>query len=508
MVGAGLSAEARDQTIGFARSVVDMGVEGIDHHVVALRGRLLVLLRATWSGPRGSVDNLIVLEVDGNSLLLRYDIFDDDALDAALAYLDERFLQGEGAAYADPWRVGIDYLAAVSRHDLSRMEELSAPEMVVHDHRPASFGQLGREEYIGTYPTLWARAPDVRWMLRRDLESAESVLLVDILMFGTHDGGVFESPQYLVGTTRRGEILYIDVFGPDDYEAARACFAERAAAAETPVRLALASLPANEAVRVIKRTMELLLAGKVEEAAERYAPDMVMEDHRPVIGGLRLEGREAFEPTASAIVGWEFDRWSHTVIGVRGLRLALVQAVFGDSNTAVEALLMAEADDQGRYQRLDVFDPDQVDEAFARLDERFLEGEGGGSETWRLFVSAFDAMNTRDVDALRDQIREDFVAIDHRPLGWGELDREEYVGLYPPMFEQSPDVRWRIVADRYLTPQVVVATVAVGGGYGDSGAFDIQFVSVLTLARLEIFPLEDEAAALARAGELAEELDP
>ena len=157
VVGAGLSAEGRDQTIGFARSVVDMGVEGIDHQVVALRGRLLVLLRATWSGPRGSVDNLIVLEVDGNSLLLRYDIFDDDALDAALAYLDERFLEGEGAAYADSWRVGIDYLAAVSRHDLARMEELSAPEMVVHDHRPASFGQLGREEYLGTYPTLWAR---------------------------------------------------------------------------------------------------------------------------------------------------------------------------------------------------------------------------------------------------------------------------------------------------------------------------------------------------------------
>ena len=58
-----------------------------------------------------------------------------------------------------------------------------------------------------------------------------------------------------------------------------------------------------------------------------------------------------------------------------------------------------------------VFDPDDIDAAFAELDARYLAGEAAvHSETWSVVAGAFAAINRHELPDLTS----DWVDIDHR----------------------------------------------------------------------------------------------
>jgi hypothetical protein len=113
-------------------------------------------------------------------------------------------------------------------------------------------------------------------------------------------------------------------------------------------------------------------------------------------------------------------------------------------------------------------------------------------------------------------LSEDFLATDHRPLGWRHLDAVQFVAWYPPMIEQRPDVQWGIGDEHLGTEHVVCVDVVVGGGASgadhDPGGFDIPQTVVATardgrLTSMELYDQAERDTAIAHARDLSAELD-
>jgi hypothetical protein len=188
-------------------------------------------------------------------------------------------------------------------------------------------------------------------------------------------------------------------------------------------------------------------------------------------------------------------------IARRGDRLSLTPLQVGGR----ELLRLMEHDESGAVLRSEVFEVDQVDDAFARLEKLFLTelGERGGG--WAALVRAVDAMNRRDLEGLRVSMSDDFQLVDHRPLSFGTVDRDEYVESFPPIWEQSDDVRWTVMRAHEVAEHVVLFMRSLHGTTSYGGEFDTLIWNVTVerdglLARIEDF--ETEAAARARFTEL------
>jgi hypothetical protein len=154
-----------------------------------------------------------------------------------------------------------------------------------------------------------------------------------------------------------GLVTLVECYDPGELDAAVAALDERYGAT------------GNAAVRALDRATGLVMEGRADEAMDIYSADLVMDDHRPLVGGVRLEGPE-FEDTANALFRWEYDRVHRTVLGVHGDHIALIHGVYGNASSEIAAILLIEVDDDGRYKRLDVFDADQLAEATAAFEAR------------------------------------------------------------------------------------------------------------------------------------------
>ena len=163
----------------------------------------------------------------------------------------------------------------------------------------------------------------------------------------------------------QGRVAAVSIFEPDRRDEAIAELDERFLAGEGLA----AAQPENLAVQLFDRSAEVIMDGRLEDALGLYRPDLVMDDHRRVVG-MRFEGRDEFQPTASALFTWEFDRINRIVLGTHGDRVALFQVVFGNADSDIEALVLVELDGTSRFSRIDVFDPDDVEAAQALLRER------------------------------------------------------------------------------------------------------------------------------------------
>ena len=103
-------------------------------------------------------------------------------------------------------------------------------------------------------------------------------------------------------------------------------------------------------------------------------------------------------------------------IAIRGSRLALTRDMFRDTSEAdrpitVEMLTITEVNDDERFHYSVVFDPDDIDGAFAELDARYIAGEAAAhAHTWSIIKEAYAAFNRRELPPTTP----DWVNIDHR----------------------------------------------------------------------------------------------
>ncbi|WP_217695763.1 nuclear transport factor 2 family protein [Mycobacterium sp. SP-6446] len=113
----------RDAHVTNMQAVAEVGFEGITSTVVATRGQRLALIRIQSSihgfePGEMSTEMLSVVEVDGDNRLTASGIFDGDDIDAALARLEARYLEGEAAPYVQVWSAITEGFAVLSRGEI------------------------------------------------------------------------------------------------------------------------------------------------------------------------------------------------------------------------------------------------------------------------------------------------------------------------------------------------------------------------------------------------------
>src|SRR5581483_9387179 len=204
-------------------------------------------------------------------------------------------------------------------------------------------------------------------------------------------------------------------------------------------------------------------------------------------------------------------RTTATVIATRGDRLALCRVVFaGEGDFEVEILEVDEVDGDGRLVATISLDVDDVEAAFAELDERYLVGEGapvGGC--WRVIARAVAAFNARDWDVWAASASEDFAYLDHRPMKFGEIEgRADNVLMDQTLVDVIPDLRMRVIRIEGITQNGCFVLGRSTGTNSGGGPVELTSYVVVQIAngeikRMDEYDLDSRDAAHACFRELA-----
>ena len=149
---------------------------------------------------------------------------------------------------------------------------------------------------------------------------------------------------------------------------------------------------------------------------------------------------------------------------------------------------------------IDILDLEELDDAYARLDAY------AAHSPVRVISGRFmDAYNSRDWPALEQVISDDFILVDHRPLGWGTSTG--YASFFERLqigVDAAPDARVYVQSWRRETPTCGLFCMPMRGHVSEGGGdFELdRLVIAVTendrLTRMELFDLDDEDAAAER----------
>ncbi|NJN40832.1 MAG: hypothetical protein HC807_08540 [Gammaproteobacteria bacterium] len=373
-------------------------------HPIATRGELLSLSRAVFEGNVDAdggalvIESLIVDEVDEEGLGVAIVNFDRDDLDAAYAELDRRY-ESRQARVRPCARA---FLAAFSRlwksRDWGGFSRLCATDFECRDHRLLGWGteMNSAAKFIETQKVLVDLAPDVHF--RTDhIRLTDYGFISQQVHFGERDGGAFEIPFILVTEIdESGLIRKHYVYDIEQIDLAFARFEE----IRTRVPTASTSRFANAAWRSLDRTVRCFNARDWEGMVATYTPSHRMDDRRKL---MRIEvAGEQFFANERLIFEVPGSTFHVQLLATRGERLALCRVMFtaGGEDTGpmeVEMLDLVEVDTAGRRTTLVVFDPDDLDGAYAEVDARYLAGEGAEHSAVTSSGQAYtNAMHRRD----------------------------------------------------------------------------------------------------------------
>ena len=154
---------------------------------------------------------------------------------------------------------------------------------------------------------------------------------------------------------------------------ARRLLSERAVSAPPPEPEAPTAKLDNACVRVIRQTDAAFEHGDWDKAEAMYAPDVVVESRRKIVGFTQADLRPGDWPRVARHLreGWGWNR--NPVIAVRGERLALTRIELGTDDVSPgapheEFLGLWGLDEDGRIALQVFFDIDDLDAALAELD--------------------------------------------------------------------------------------------------------------------------------------------
>jgi hypothetical protein len=253
-----------------------------------------------------------------------------------------------------------------------------------------------------------------------------------------------------------------------------------------------------------------------ERVAAVLAPEYRYLDRRKMMH-LDLDRERYIEflrpssPMSSTLVTQE-------VLATRGNRLALfrglVEGTDGDIGPSeIELLGVVEVNDHGVRVANVMFDPDDLDGAYAELDERYAAGEAAPyARTFQTMRRFLRGLAARDWEQVACMIDPDIVMEDHRLLGSSTFgSRDELLTSLRMLVDLAPDVTERLDHVLALDDR---RHLVVGRWVGsrEGGPFEIPFVGVIGLApdgrvlRTYIYDLEQLDAARARFAELCVEV--
>jgi len=289
---------------------------------------------------------------------------------------------------------------------------------------------------------------------------------------GDEADGAFESGAACVMSYGADGIRRWHAFSLDRLDAARACYDELAA--KPPPRIENAATRASDRFKVAWEARDW------QRVAAVFAPGFRLLDRRKLVR-VELDLAGHLE-TVRMMREMPSSRFTWELLATRGDRLALERMLFEGAGrnvgpSEVELLQVLDVDDHGNVAVVVALDPDDVDAAYAELDERYAKGEAAPyAGDWRASLRFFRALAARDWEQLAATMAPDFVVEDHRPLGLlASLSRDEYVKSVRALLDLRPDATFRL---EYVLAFEDRRALMVGRWAGSEreGTFDIPVV--------------------------------
>lgn len=502
-LGLGMTYRGRDTQVEVLKGTADVGTTNAELSPIAIRGERLSLVSTVWRGPTASAfgsEFLAVSEIDENGRIAEIVVFSVDGFDGAVAELDRRFLEGDGAHFASVVRLVSELVATYNQRDWIGHSQLISDSSIGVDHHPAASGTtIGFDQAY--YQQLINQAPDINMCIVGIPWLTANAGLFQIRSSGTSlDGGAVELAFLGIAVVRGDKLVRFERFATEDMEAALARFDELGTPQIGPSSLG------NLAARLGHRIYECGERRDFEAIDELLAEDCRAEDRRR---GLHWtgEGREALGERPRALASVGFDRFRFAVMATRGENLALGRGSWTfaqrDEPSEIEVLQLFESDDEGRLREWVAFDPDDLGAAFAELEERYAAGEGAGLPVLAFFAPV-RALNRADWDELRSLCSDDLVVADHRPASLGELDgADRYVEAVRQLRDVIPDIYSYVAEVHALTEVGGVVDFVTRGTSIDGSSVELLFKAVALYdsgraSRIEFFPVDQLDDALAR----------
>jgi ketosteroid isomerase-like protein len=494
----------RDMFIATGRWLASHDV-GRTRTLLATAGDRLALERFLWTGatdaPDAEAEALTLTEVDAEGRVVASITFDPDDRRAASAEMYERFVRSDAAGGMPA--AGIEFMSTLHDHDLDRVRAQLPDDFFFHDHRRTGAGRLGSaDEYLAFVAALFEQSPDV---LIEGLYTVavETHGILDVChMFGTRDGGDFESVFARIVLHQGDQTVGAELFEVEDLDIARARF--------EALRSDLTRIPPNAATRAGDRHVEALAVRDWAALRSMVSEDFVFEDRGR--WALVSGDVEVWIASATFLVSESAARAERAFLGTVGDRIALqLVAWSGASDEArfeLDKIRIIEVDAEGKLRRVILFDADDRGAAFAEAQARFATGEAAEIGGQAPIAALIRALGLHDWEALREALARDAVCSDHRAVSiMGELDREQWIESLRTLADLAPDMGWELFQILAWNGHGRVAAGRLFGTTRDGGPFENAFIAVLLtrgdhVERYEFFDAGDTDRALARFGEL------
>ena len=229
----------------------------------------------------------------------------------------------------------------------------------------------------------------------------------------------------------------------------------------------------------------------------------------------RIIGLVAFDPEDRAAAEAEMDAraaWPVDPLAIPRNRAArtveqpgwtLLAALVDDLclHATPDGLVLHEVDVSGTVIAEVEFDAGERQAATEAIARRFFDQYGIVGGVARLG----EAMNARDLDAVRDCMADSCVIDDHRNLRVADLqDRDSHIAMLAPAFELAGDYLVELLRVDAVEPSGSVGLSRNTGTTTDGGPFETLVVALTTwdddglITRIEIYEPEDAATAVAR----------
>ena len=426
-----------------------------------------------------------------------------------MAELDKLYRETQLLLENDATRYLTRILAAWHARDWDQIVDCYAPEATMDDRRSVVAASFDPEQFMamsrlvfdgaGTHEctTIATRGRSLalaEWRLHIPEPEASAKVLM------------------LVRVDAEGRHLWSIQFDPDDLEAALAeldaLYVEEQAQLE------------NDATRHIARIHDAFKAHDWDAVAAGYADDYTTDDRRSVVA-MPLDHEQSM-----ASVRWIFDGdcvyETREIVATRGQDLAVTRSTLRvfEPEAIVTTLSVTQLNDEGRFTRSIIFDPDDVEGALVELDALYrAEEKPAENDATRTIARVHAAYNARDWDVIAANYADGYTQDDRRSLVAVSLDHEQSRANSRWIFDGRGTFEGETIATRgrnlVLTrttlripdPEarvtvLVLTQVDDEGRQAQSIFFDADDVEVAmaeldTLHRAEAHPFENEASRAA-----------
>jgi hypothetical protein len=217
----------RDLLIANDRYIFSRGARLV-HRVLATAGDRLALQHHTWREADGGapfeIETFVLIEVDAEGRLVTMISFNPDDRRAASAELLDRYARSDEARDIPPEL--FESQRALNAHDLDGLRAALPRDYVYEDHHRTGIGRLeSAEAYLASLGPVFELSPDAILEPLYTLATEKHGQLAMAHGFGTlADGGEWESVYAVVSRYEGGRFVGLEMFEPEDLDAARARF--------------------------------------------------------------------------------------------------------------------------------------------------------------------------------------------------------------------------------------------------------------------------------------------